>query len=86
MVLSQLFLSFAVVCQKEISVYIHFAINCNNPVNFFCLTTAVLHTEIWSHHHSVCLESHEETETDLKKPTCNATVLLKVLATCVKML
>ncbi len=34
MVLSQLFISFAAMCQKEISVYINFAINCNNPVIF----------------------------------------------------
>ncbi len=34
MVLSQLFLSFAVVCQLEISPNIHLAINCNNPVRF----------------------------------------------------
>ncbi len=32
MVLSQLFLYFAVVCQKEISPNINLAINCNNPV------------------------------------------------------
>ncbi len=34
MVLSQLFLSFGVVCQKEISPNINLAINCNNPVIF----------------------------------------------------
>ncbi len=43
-----LFLSFAVVCQ-----FIHLAINCDNQWDF---------SLIWSS--SVCLEPHEETETD----------------------
>ncbi len=39
-VLSQLCLSSARVCQKEISVYIHLAINCNNPVR--CLRSDLI--------------------------------------------
>ncbi len=43
-----------------------FAINCKNPVRFWFAQEVwqqpVLHTEIWSDHHPVCLEWHEETE------------------------
>ncbi len=72
---------------------IHFAINCNNPVRFLFAQGVwqqpVLHTEIWSDHHPVCLEWHEETEQTetktrgtvgtsprcFKRPTCKGVMI-----------
>ncbi len=67
---------------------IHFAIKCNHPVRFLFAQEVwqqpVRHTEIWSDHHPVCLEWHEETEQTksrrtvatsprcFKKPPCKA--------------
>ncbi len=69
---------------------IHCAISCNNPVWFLfeqgVWQQPVLHTEIWSHHHSVCLEQKQnklrQTKSRrtvamsprcFKRPTCKAT-------------
>ncbi len=38
--------SFAVVCQEEMSVYIHLAINCNNPVRF--LSDLIIIQSVWN--------------------------------------
>ncbi len=50
----------------NISLHFQTFINCNNPVRFLFAQGVwqqpVLHTEIWSHHHPVCLERHEESE------------------------
>ncbi len=57
--------------------YISFVINCNNLVRFLFAhgvwEQPVLHTEIWSRHHPVCLEWHvetEPTETDQIQKNC----------------